>query len=202
MWKVIATKGCGSALVEAAFVLTGTPYEREELDYAGPDRGRLRALNPLGQVPTLIAPDGAVMTESAAVVLHLDEMNPSANLLPHDESRRTALRWLLFLVTAVYPTFTYGDVPAKWVGADASDRLRASTDAHREKLWHQVEHAAHEPWFLGAQFSMLDVYIGIMTHWRPRRAWFAETCPKLAAIAHATDEIPALQPLWKAEFGG
>ena len=44
--------------------------------------------------------------------------------------------------------------------------------------------------------------VGVMTHWRPRRAWFAEHCPKLHAIAVAIDATPALRPLWDAEFGG
>src|SRR5690349_20331026 len=98
-WLVIGTRGCGSVLVESALTLADIPYTHEEVDYATPSpaRDRLLALNPLGQVPTLITPDGAVMTESAAVVLHLDELAPEAKLLPRpgDPLRRDALRWLV-----------------------------------------------------------------------------------------------------------
>ncbi len=55
-------------------------------------------------------------------------------------------------------------------------------------------------WFLGERFSALDVYVGIMTHWRPGRAWFAEHCPRLHAIAEAVDRLPALAPVWAANF--
>ena len=202
-WRVIGCRGCGSVLVEAALVLAGIAYEREEVDYAqpGPARDRLLALNPLGQVPTLILPDGAVMTETAAIALHLDELVPAAGLLPPpgDPLRREALRWLVFLIAAVYPTFTYGDDPAKWVG-DAGPVLGDATNAHREKLWRQVEGVAGSPWFLGARFSMLDVYVSVMTRWRPRRAWFAEHCPRLTAIATALDGDPRLRALWAANF--
>jgi len=44
--------------------------------------------------------------------------------------------------------------------------------------------------------------VGVMTHWRPRRAWFAEHCPKLHAIAMAVDADPRLRPLWDAALGG
>jgi GST-like protein len=202
-WRVIGTKGCGSVLVEAALVLAGVAYEREEIDYGkpGPELDRLRALNPLGQVPTVVLPDGSVMTESAAIALYLDEQVPAAGLLPppNDPLRPAALRWLMFLVAAVYPTFTYGDDVEKWVG-DAGPRLRESTEAHRQALWRQVEGAARGPWFLGARFSMIDVYIAVMTHWRPRRAWFAEHAPKIAAIAAALDREPRLRALLAASF--
>jgi GST-like protein len=203
-WRVIGCRGCGSVIAEAALVLCGIAYERDEVDYgeAGPARDRLLAHNPLGQVPTVILPDGAVLTETAAIALHLDEQVPSAGLFPApgDPLRREALRWLMFLVAAVYPTFTYGDEPEKWVG-DAGPALRAATHAHRQRLWHQLEGAARGPWFLGARFSMLDVYVTAMTRWRPGRAWFADSCPRLSAIATALDDDPRLRALWAANFG-
>jgi len=202
-WRVLGCRGCGSVIVEAALVLAGIPYEREEIDYTkpGPARDRLLAHNPLGQLPTLVMPDGAVMTESAAIALHVDDLVPAAGLLPaaHDPLRRDALRWLVFLVSAVYPTFTYGDEPQKWVG-DAGPVLRTATDDHAGRLWRQLEGAARGPWFLGARFSVIDLYIAVMTHWRPGRAWFAEACPKLTAIAVALDDDPRLRALWAANF--
>ena len=202
-WRVIGCRGCGSVIAEAALVLAGIAYDREEVDYTrpGPARDRLLAVNPLGQVPTVILPDGSVLTETAAIALHVDELVPAAGLFPapRDPLRREALRWLMFLIAAVYPTFTYGDDPAKWVG-DAGPALRDATNAHRERLWQQVEAAARGPWFLGARFSMLDVYVAVMTRWRPRRAWFAEACPRLSAIAAALDGDPRLAALWDANF--
>lgn len=202
-WRVIGCKGCGSAIAEAALVLAGIAYDREEVDYLkdSPERERLRALNPLVQVPTLVLPDGAVMTETAAIALYVDELVPDAGLLPppRDPLRREALRWLVFVVGAIYPTFTYGDEPEKWVGA-AGPALRDATHAHRQQLWRQVEAAAQGPWFLGARFSLLDVYIGAMTYWRPRRAWFEEHCPRLFAIATAVDRDTRLAALWSANF--
>jgi GST-like protein len=203
-WHVIGTRGCGSAIVEAVLVLAGIAYEREEVDYGqpGPGRDRLRAHNPLGQVPTVILPDGTVMTESAAIALHLDELVPTAGLLPAvgDPLRAVALRHLVFLVAAVYPTFTYGDDPARWVG-DAGPRLGEAALAHRQALWQQLEAAARGPWLLGARRSLLDVYVAVMTRWTPGRAWFAGACPKLAAIAAALDDEPRLRALWDANFG-
>lgn len=194
---LIGTKGCGSTIVEVAFELTGLPYSVEYVDYAspGPGRDRLLQVNPLGQVPTLMLPEGAIMTESAAIVLHVSDMASGCGLVPSsdDPLRPQFLRWLVFLVAALYPTFTYGDEPVKWVGKEAAGKaLRTSTDEHRKRLWQQIEGAAKAPWFLGERFSAIDIYIAVMRYWRPGRKWFAEQCPKLNAIAMATEALPKI----------
>lgn len=205
-YQLLGSPGCGSVLVEAALVLAGLPFECEDLAFEalGPQHPRLGALNPLGQVPVLVLPDGQVMTESAAIVLHLADIAPRASLVPPpgDARRPAFLRWLLTLVAAIYPTFTYADFPERFVPAgDAAKQLAASSLARRQVLWTHVEAAAGAPWFLGERFSMLDVYVAAMTRWRPRRAWFAVNAPKLAAIAARADALPALAGVWRRNFG-
>jgi GST-like protein len=199
-WRVLGTKGCGSAIVEAALAVAGLPYEREELDYASPaGRARLAEVNPLAQVPAVVLPDGRVMTETAAIVQHVAELVPAAGLLPAvgDPLRPVALRWLVFLVAAIYPTFTYGDDPARWGCGDA---LREAPDRHRERLWRQLESEVRGPWLLGPACTALDLYVAVMVQWRPGRAWFAGACPRLAAIATALGGDPRLAAVWRANF--
>lgn len=205
-YRLIASPGCGSVLVEAALALAGLPFEIEDIafEHLGPAHPRLGALNPLGQVPVLVLPDGQVMSESAAIVLHLAEVAPEAGLAPTvgDAQRPVFLRWLLTLVGAIYPTFTYADFPQRFVPAGAAAKqLEASSLARRQLLWTHVEAAAGAPWFLCERFSALDLYVGAMTRWRPRRAWFAANAPKLAAIAARVDALPALAGVWRRNFG-
>jgi GST-like protein len=56
------------------------------------------------------------------------------------------------------------------------------------------------PWCLGGTLSALDLYVGVMTHWRPRRPWFAEHCPKLHRVALALDGEARLQAVWARNF--
>ena len=135
-YHLIASKACGSMIVEAALALARLPHEVETIPYVepGPQRDRLLALNPLGQVPTLILPDGRAMTESAAIFLHIADVAPQAGLVPAltDAARPMFLRWLEFIVAAIYPTFTYGDDPARWTGDEAAVKhLRQATDELR-----------------------------------------------------------------------
>jgi GST-like protein len=154
-------------------------------------------------VPALVLPDGSVMTETLAMIHYVNDLGPKAKLVPAAKSAERArfLRWSTFLVTAIYPTFTYGDEPAKWVDdVPGAKLLRESTDRHREKLWQQLEAEAGEPWFLGTARSALDVYIAVMTRWRPGILWFAKKTPKLMAIAQKTTAIPEVAAVMERNF--
>jgi GST-like protein len=203
---LLGCRGCGNAIVESAFALAGLPVDCEEVDYGAdsPTRERLLAVNPLGQVPALVLADGRVLTESLAMIHFVHDRAPRAGLVPPpaDPAREAFHRWAVFLVSAVYPTFTYGDDPGKWVAdAAGAKQLRAGTDRHREGLFGQMEAAAGSPWFLGETFSAIDLYLAAMTRWRPGRNWFAANTPRIFAIADRVSALPAVAPVLARHFG-
>lgn len=205
-YRLLASKGTGSAIIELALTLAGIAYEAEylELEALGPGCARVTPYNPLGQVPVLIAPDGAVLSETAAIILALHDISPNAGLVPAGAAERQRFfRWLMFLVATLYPTFTYGDSPERWVsGEDAGAELRAKTDAAREGMWCFIEEQISPgPWFLGAEFSALDLYTAVMLHWRPRQDWFSGHCPKLSGVAEEVYKMPACGDALKRNFG-
>lgn len=198
--------GWGSAIVEAQLDWYGLPFDFEAVDdlFKSPQaRARLEKVNPLAQVPTLVLPDGSVMSESAAITLLLADITGQHSLVPEigAPERPKFLRWLVYLVANIYPTFTYADDPSRFVSVSAArDPFRAATDAYAQRLWHQVERQAGSPWFLGERFSALDIYIDVMTRWRPKRGWFESETPKLFAIARRTDGLPQLAAVWARNF--
>lgn len=198
--------GWGSALVEAQLAWYGLPFETVDLDdlfKSAAARERLAKVNPLAQVPTLQMPDGSVMTESAAITLLLGDAGGMRSLVPAagDPGRAAFLRWLLFLVTNVYPTFTYGDDPARFVPDEAARAgYLERVNAWRERMWSIVEVEAGAPWFCGSRLSAIDIYVAVMTRWTPKRPWFAANCPKLTALARKVDAVPELQGVWSRHF--
>lgn len=198
--------GWGSALVEAQLDWYGLPFTYEPVGdlFKDPDaKAKLEKVNPLAQVPTLVLPDGSIMSESAAITLLLADVTGNDALVPAPGApeRAAFLRWLVFLVANIYPTFTYADDPARFVSVNnARDPFRAAADAYAQRLWRQVESTAGAPWFLGERFSALDIYIGVMTRWRPRRGWFETETPKLFAIARKADQRPELKETWRRNF--
>lgn len=203
---LLGCKGCGNAIVEAAFTVAAIPIDYEEVDYSNdsPTRARLLSVNPLAQVPSLVLPDKRVMTESLAILHYIDDRAPGAKLIPAkgDPAREAFYRWAVFIVAALYPTFTYGDDPKKWVPDDEGAKaLKESTNRHRENLWKQLDSVAGSPWLLGNTFSALDLYCAVMVYWRPGRKWFDANAPKIMAIAKRAAASDAVAPVIAKNFG-
>src|ERR1700730_3805099 len=149
-------RGWGSAIVEAQLECLGLDYTYEavgDLLRSAEARRSLAPVNPLAQGPTLVLPNGQILTESAAITLYLADMTGRDDLVPPPGSpeRPDFLRWLIFLVANVYPTYTYADEPDRFVSdADARDGFRAAVDAYAQRLYGILEVTARIPWFLGA----------------------------------------------------
>lgn len=199
--------GWGSAIVEmqlAHYRLGFQPVEVADLFIDQKARAALMQVSPAGQIPVLILPDGSVLSESAAITLHLADMTGSDALVPGPGAPERAqfLRWLIFLVAQVYPCFTFGDDPARFLSETAAQKqLAEASTARLQELWAVLEQAAGAPWFLGERFSALDLYAAAMTNWRPGPEWFQDRAPKVWAIAEAAAARPEIAPVWQQNFG-
>lgn len=205
-YTLYGARGWGSALVEGFFALADIYFSFEDVngfDQPGEARDRLTAINPLAQVPTLILPDGTVMTESAAIALLLSERHPHSQIAPapSDPRRPMFLRRLIWIVANIYPTFTYYDYPLRWVASEP-DLFQERVLDYRKALWLEFEKAIHRgsTGVLGDQISALDVYVAVMTRWRPGLAWFRQHCPVLSSIGQRAVESPVLGSVLSRNF--
>lgn len=205
-YELISSIGCGSVVVEMAFALACVSVEITEMPYGkpGPQRDRLLSLNPLGQVPVLVLPGGEVLTESAAMMLHLDDLVPVAGLLPRqqDARRPQTLNQLVMLVAAIYPTVTFSDPPENWTSpGPPAERLGERLGKRKEELWRRLEgEVTPTPFVHGERPGAVDLYVAVMTHWRPGSAWFQANTPKLAGVAKAVAEFPSVAPIMARHF--
>lgn len=204
--KLYGEPGWGSVLVEAQLVWYGIPFEFHQVGdlFAGNNTSQeLASLNPLRQIPTLVLPDCSVMTESAAITLLLADQTGSTELVPEPGSKERArfLRWLIFITSNIYPTYTYADEPSRFVQSkEAQAGFADVVSEYAKKLYLILNEESSAPWFLGERFSAIDIYICTMTHWRPRRPWFDANTPGLAAIADAARALPKLSEVWTGNF--
>src|SRR5687767_12411567 len=103
--KLYWRPGAASMAPHAALAEIGTDYELVRVEHDAPDdaSAEYRRLNPSGRVPTLADGD-LVLTESAAILLHLADRFPEGRLAPHGD-RAELYRWLVFLTNTVQPAF-------------------------------------------------------------------------------------------------
>jgi GST-like protein len=116
-YVVYGQKGTGSVPVEATLLLLGEPYEVIE---RGPSEDR-PAGNPMQQVPVLAMPNGELMTESAAILIHLADSHPAARMSPAlDDPRRPAfLRWMVYVSAQIYALVWARDDPGRLAADEA-----------------------------------------------------------------------------------
>lgn len=200
MIKVYGAPGWGSAISELMLTLADIPYRFVDVsgfDREGPQRDLLKKINPLCQVPTLTLENGEVMTETAAIALMVLDRRPDLAPPIGRTERQQFQRLLIWLVTNVYPTFTWADYPERWV-TDAPEQLKASCMEYRKSLyrWLNAQLSA-EPYAFGEQLTLLDCYLCVMRTWGPGQDWFQDNTPNISAIADAVCQLPELRQVLK-----
>ncbi|MEM9457193.1 MAG: glutathione S-transferase family protein [Myxococcota bacterium] len=201
--------GSGSCIVEAACAEIGVDYEVRDLDARGNEhRGEAyAALNPQRKMPTLEVEGGEIITESAAIVLTLDERHRDAGLLPPPGSpaRAQAVRWMLVFATEFYPVVEIMDYPERFAPAPASPE---AMHERAKEIWHErwlvVERSlaasaqpGGSPSMVDSGFSAADLYATLLSRWDLKEDWRRDHLPQVDALAAAVLARPSLAAVWK-----
>ena len=143
----------------------GVPYElvRVERDADGRGSEEYLALNPWGKIPTLEDGD-VVLTESAAICLHLAERFPDARLAPPPGTRERSelYRWLLWLSNTVQMTQMRHFYPHRYGSEGVKEAADAELAGHYDLL---DTHLAGREWLVGGERTVADLYLFMLTRW-------------------------------------
>lgn len=176
----------------------GEPYEltvmsREE----GRGEGH-RARHPLGRVPVLEDDEGFLF-ESAALCLHIADLNPDAGLVPalgtHD--RALVYQWACFAPAELEPALFEAWSEAKRDperAAAARERFDTAADAVAEAL-------DGGDYLVGGRFTVADVLVGTAVIFTTRAGIAEELPPSLKTYMGQLTERPAFQRAVKRLFG-
>lgn len=198
MYRLYNFPGAGGFAVHALLEELGLTYELIHLDYDAGEHKKApyRELNPLGQVPTLVLPDGGVMTESAAILLYLSDLEGDAKLAPAptDPLRRDYLRWMMILSTSVYNASLRSYHPEDFTSADDAKPISEVADRQLDELWQIIEDelARRGPWMLGEAYSTADIYTMMIAHWVPDIPANFAKCPNLKTLCDGVRARPAI----------
>lgn len=185
----------GSFAVQVALEEIGAPYERIFVSREPADVARLREINPTGKVPALMFPDGTLLFESAAILIHLALLYPAAKLAPPAGTSRHALflQWMVFLSANLYEA-----VLRIYYSDRYSSRGEADSDVIRQQgVADYLTHAALisrslHPYVLGTEYSIADTYLYMMACWHPEPAELQARLPALAAHTALLRQRPAI----------
>jgi len=196
----------GAVAVEAALTLLDIPFTViEGATWASEAaRERVSPWNVMRQIPTLVLPDGEILTESAAILIYLADKHPAARLSPglSEASRRQFLRWMFFVSSAIY-SLHWIKPDVRRIGAPESARDQV-VDAVHERIafcWRTMDSQVSPGlYLLGNQLTVLDLYVAVVSRFGPWRKRFYAEAPRMTPAIRRVDEEPRLKSLWSNRF--
>ena len=202
-YLLYGSRRSGSLTVELTLAALGLSAELVEIDLRA-DMQReaaYAAINPQRKLPCLITPEGETLTETLAILLILDERHPNAGLMPPPGSaeRASALRWLVFIATELYPVVEINDYPERFApNAATSAQVRETARKIWRERWLLVENnVAGKPFFLARGFSLCDIYIAVVSRWAQQDRWRSSNLPRIETLPQAVAELPNLGSIWR-----
>jgi glutathione S-transferase len=206
MYKLYGTKGSGTCAVKAALTEAGAPFEEVEITTSKKQHltEEYRQINPRQQVPSLMLPDGSIMTEGSAMLLHIADAHPELGLAPAPGTPERAQhdRWLIFFAVNVYEGMLRNLMGERYTTdgngkQGVEEAARAYVDRHFSIF---EESLADGPYFFGDNFSMLDIYMWMIAQWMDA-SWLEANCPKITRLADTVKVRPKIVPIHEENFG-
>ena len=190
---LFGSRGSGSAAVEMALRAASVEYQLVRASSWEADSAleRLLEVNPLGQIPTLRLEDGTVLTESAAILIHLGLEHPASGLLPTVSiARAMDIRGLVYIAANCYSAVYVSDFPEQWTTATtkpAQTKVRDAARAQLHQKWNVFSDVfgtrlrPSEPGALAFLAVVVSQWSGTRQHLKNERPSFYETLLQLEA---------------------
>jgi glutathione S-transferase len=203
MYTLYCRNTAGSMAPEALLAACGADYKVIVLERMadGSFGAFFHKINPKAEVPTLVLPDDSIMTESAAMMIHLADLHPKAGLAPAIGSPERArfLRWQMFLATQTYQSdlrlfyperFTVNAAEAAGIKARAEEMMMREFAIYAEAL-------GQGPFLLGERMSAVDIYAAMLCSWAPDVPALFAAHPALKRMYDGVLANDAVRKVWE-----
>jgi glutathione S-transferase len=171
------------------------------------DSPAYRAMQPLGKIPVLETPDGAIF-ETAAILLYLSEKHARLAPAPNSPDRASFLKWFIFVTNELHPTVMQVFYPDRVAGSEAGPAVTLTATARLRQdltLLDQMVARERPSWLTPDAPSILGYYVATLMRWiatldpgHPAR-WPASDFPALCTVLAALERRPAALAAAKAD---
>lgn len=200
MYTLYGIDESGSCMIEIALQRCAVPWRRIDAssweDSEGSDA--LARINPLKQIPTLVTPDGQVLTESAAILIHLGLEFPASDLLAGN--RAQILRGLVYIAANCYSAVGIIDYPQRWLG-NGDEAAQAQLVSGTRRYLHQAwvlfaEQFADQLFASGNVPNALGIMAAAVSRWDAAREVLSNLAPGFAQTLAQVDADPVVAPVF------
>ena len=157
------------------------PYEWRETDImVGASRTpEFLRMNPAGQVPAVILPDGRPLAQSNAIILHLAE---GSDLIPADAyDRARMLEWLFWEQYSHEPTIAVARFQVRFLGKPVADLEPRLVERGKAALRRLEDGLAVSPYLVGEAPTLADIALVAYTRWAHEGGFDLQPWPRLRA---------------------
>jgi glutathione S-transferase len=201
MYTLYARNQAGSMAVEALLAACGADYKVIVLNRKedGAFEEFFHTINPKAEVPALVLPDGSVMTESAAMMIHICEEYPKAGLapLPGEAGRAQFLRWQVYLAAALYGSDLRLFYPQRFTtDSNGADGVKARAEQTMAEEFAIYADALGDRTFMTGKLSAVDIYAAMLCSWAPDVNALFALHPNLKRMYDAVVAHPAVRTAW------
>jgi len=170
-YKLFNRPGSAGMAVEATFEFAGIDYELENIQSVAyrPAPESFRRINPWGQLPALILPNGDTLTEVSAILIHLAATHPHSGIGPSPATPAGArfLRWIIFSAVNIHEAISRRTYPFRFT--DNPDHYSEVQSAATTRLLHAMttlnEAIGRGPFLLGDDMCAADIYFAMFVTW-------------------------------------
>src|SRR6202048_121248 len=161
-------------------------------------------INPNGRIPTLVD-EKLVVSEAAAIVLHLVDQHPDAGLAPKvgTPERAKFYQWLVFLTNSLQEELMIWQYPDRLTGSDASPAniVKSGAEARANQFLDVIEEhlKANGPLFFGNRLSAIDFYLVMLSRWARPMVRPPRSRPSIAKLLDRVSVLPSVRRAYEQE---
>lgn len=191
--------------IEAAFAEAGVDFEMVHVSRKTDENltDAFMKINPRQQLPAVMLPNGSFIAEGPAILNHIADAFPAANLAPKPGSYARAHhdRWLAFFQANVYEGELRKLFPGRYVTDVAcAASVKAAANAYVDRHYLIFEKVFGDgPYALGGQFTVLDIYVWMLAQWMDQQ-WLEDNCPRVKALSDRVATRPRVAPIHRYHF--
>jgi glutathione S-transferase len=202
MYKLYWAQDSGAMAPQALLEEIGAEYEKLIIDFEEDQHksAEFLSVNPMGQIPALVLPDGTLMTETAAMLLQIVDRHPEAQLAPPAGSSERArfLRWLFFLASNVYPAVLRVNYSQRYsTDPNAAAGIKAAAEVELNDQFGILNEALDPgPYLLGEMYSAVDILLWMLIQWHPAPDHLFKNAQRIERVAGLIHARPAIARTW------
>jgi glutathione S-transferase len=191
--------GACSLAANIALREAGIPFELVRVSHRThktPDGVDLNEINSKGYVPALVLDNGELLTENAALLQYIADLNPAAKLAPSAGTleRYRLAEWLAFINSEIHKTFSPLFPPD--ASPDMKQYARAGLTKRLGWLGPQL---GSKPYLMGEQFTVADAYLFVVLKWAGLVSFDLSPWPNLVAFQERVAARPHVIEAMTAE---